>query len=127
MMVPLFLGLLNLLAIGHATKYCWENSPEAACYYIQDPCPKGLKDCSRNFVCQSTVGKTRRSQLLYGRPTAIPKMILAHRVLKIALMNSFVLCQPTNAAARRLCRRLYRPPRRVLSQVCIIFANSFTI
>ena len=46
-------------------------------------------------------------------------MILAHRVLKIALMNLFVLCQPTNAAARRLCR----PAHRHLSQVCIMFAN----
>ena len=39
------------------TEYCWENSPEAACYYIQDPCPKGLKDCSRNFVCQVSTNK----------------------------------------------------------------------
>ena len=30
---------------------------------------------------------------------AIQKLILAHRVLKIAPMNPFVLCQPTNAAA----------------------------
>ena len=75
------------------------------------------------YSLQSTVGKTRRSQLLYGRPTAIPKMIPAHRVLKIALMNSFVLCQATSAAARRLCRRLCRPPRRHLSQVCIILTQ----
>ena len=79
------------------------------------------------YSLQSTVGKTRRSQLLYRRPSAIPKMIPARWVLKIALINLFVRCQPTNAAARRLCRRLCRPPRRHLSQVCIIFANSFTI
>ena len=75
------------------------------------------------FSLQSTVMKTSRSQMLYGRLTAIQKLILAHRALKIALMNSFVLCQPTNAAARRLCRRLCRPPRRHLSQVCIILAQ----
>ena len=51
------------------------------------------------FSLQSTVMKTSRSQMLYGRLTAIQKLILAHRVLKIAPMNPFVLCQPTNAAA----------------------------
>ena len=51
------------------------------------------------FSLQSTVMKTSRSQMLYGGLTAIQKLILAHRVLKIAPMNPFVLCQPTNAAA----------------------------
>ena len=75
------------------------------------------------FSLQSTVGKSSRRQMLQSRLAAIQKLILAHRVLKIALMNSFVLCQPTNAAARRLCRRLCRPPRRHLSQVCIILTQ----
>ena len=75
------------------------------------------------FSLQSTVGKSSRRQMLQSRLAAIQKLILAHRVLKIALMNSFVLCQPTNAAARRLCRRLCRPPHRHLSQVCIMFAK----
>ena len=65
------------------------------------------------FSFQSTVMETSRSQMLYGRLTAIQKLILAHRVLKIALMNSFVLCQPTNAAARRnkCVTPLVIPPR----------------
>ena len=71
------------------------------------------------FSLQSTVGKSSRSQMLQSRLAAIQKLILAHRLLKIALMNTFVLCQPANAVARRLCR----PPRRLLSQVCIMFAN----
>ena len=65
------------------------------------------------FSFQSTVMKTSRSQMLYGRLTAIQKLILAHRVLKIALMNSFVLCQPTNAAAHsnKCVTPLVIPPR----------------
>ena len=72
-----------------------------------------MRECWRNLWKWVTLVSSEKTQ----------KLILAHRVLKIALMNSFVLCQPTNAAARRLCRRLCRPPHRHLSQVCIMFAN----
>ena len=75
------------------------------------------------YFLQSTVGKIRR------RPPAITYKIPAQKVLKIALETSFVRCQPTNAVAqslaRRLCRLLCRLPRRQLSQVCIMLANSF--
>ena len=75
------------------------------------------------YFLQSTVGKIRR------RPPAITNKIPAQKVLKIALETSFVRCQPTNAVAqslaRRLCRLLCRLPRRQLSQVCIMLANSF--
>ena len=46
------------------------------------------------YSSQSTVGNIR------WRPTANSNMIHAHGILQIAL-NSFVLCQPTNAAAHR--------------------------
>ena len=75
------------------------------------------------YFLQSTVGKIRR------RPPAITYKIPAQKVLRIALETSFVRCQPTNAVAqslaRRLCRLLCRLPRRQLSQVCIMLANSF--
>ena len=44
---------------------------------------------------QGTVGNIRWS------PTANSNMIHAHGILQIALKTSFVLCQPTNAAAHR--------------------------
>ena len=49
------------------------------------------------IICssQGTVGNIRWS------PTANSNMIHAHGILQIALKTSFVLCQPTNAAAHR--------------------------
>ena len=47
------------------------------------------------YSSQSTVGNIR------WRRTANSNMIHAHRILQIALKTSFVLCQPTNAAAHR--------------------------
>ena len=47
------------------------------------------------YSSQGTVGNIRWS------PTANSNMIHAHGILQIALKTSFVLCQPTNAAAHR--------------------------
>ena len=47
------------------------------------------------YSSQGTVGNIRWS------PTANSNMIHAHGILQIALKTSFVLCQPTNAAALR--------------------------
>ena len=47
------------------------------------------------YSSQGTVGNIRWS------PTANSNMIHVHGILQIALKTSFVLCQPTNAAAHR--------------------------
>lgn len=56
-MIPLFLVLLNLLAVGHATKNCWEHLPEGTCRYINDPCPAGSEDCSKSYACPVSTNK----------------------------------------------------------------------
>ncbi|CAH3129059.1 unnamed protein product [Porites lobata] len=55
-MTPLFLVLLSLLAIGHATKSCFELSG-ANCYYKPEPCPAHLEDCSKKFTCSLSTNK----------------------------------------------------------------------
>ncbi|CAH3155926.1 unnamed protein product, partial [Porites evermanni] len=33
------------------TPFCWEHSPDANCYFLHDPCPPGLEDCRKSYVC----------------------------------------------------------------------------
>ena len=37
--------------------FCWEHSPDANCYFLHDPCPPGLEDCRKSYVCPVSTNK----------------------------------------------------------------------
>ncbi|KAM7431816.1 hypothetical protein ABFA07_017667 [Porites harrisoni] len=56
-MSPLFFVIFFLAAVGYANGGACGTVGDGTCYYIDDPCPQGMEDCSDTYDCDLDTNK----------------------------------------------------------------------